>query len=51
MAGYKLNDNLTATLNINNVFDKKYYSRVGGNSVFNFYGEPRSAQFRLSAKF
>ena len=51
MAGYKINDNFTATLNVNNVFDQKYYSRVGGTSVFNFYGEPRSATFRLSAKF
>ena len=51
MAGYRINDNFTATLNVNNIFDEKYYSRVGGNSVFNFYGEPRSATFRLSAKF
>ena len=51
MAGYRINDNFTATLNVNNIFDEKYYSRVGGTSVFNFYGEPRSATFRLSAKF
>ena len=51
LAGYRINDNFTATLNVNNIFDEKYYARVGGNSVFNFYGEPRSATFRLSAKF
>ncbi|MHC5656205.1 TonB-dependent siderophore receptor [Stappia sp. ICDLI1TA098] len=51
MAGYNINDNLKATLNVTNVFDQKYYSRVGGTSVFNFYGEPRAAKFRLSARF
>ncbi len=39
-AGYKFNENLTASLTVNNVFDKKYYERVGGTSVFNFYDLP-----------
>ena len=51
MAGYRINDNLTASLTVNNLFDKKYYARVGGPSVFNFYGEPRSANFKLTAQF
>lgn len=50
-AGYNFNENVTATLSVNNVFDKKYYARVGSNSVFNFYGEPLNANLRLSAKF
>lgn len=50
-AGYKFNDHVTATLAVNNVFDKKYYERVGGTSVFNFYGEPRSVSFKLGTTF
>lgn len=50
-AGYRINENFTASLSVNNVFDKKYYERVGGTSVFNFYGEPRSVVFKLGATF
>lgn len=50
-AGYKFNENLTASLSVNNVFDKKYYERVGGTGVFNFYGEPRNVVFKLNATF
>jgi outer membrane receptor for ferric coprogen and ferric-rhodotorulic acid len=50
-AGYKFSDNVTATLTVNNVFDEKYYERVGGVSVFNFYGEPRSVSFKLATTF
>jgi outer membrane receptor for ferric coprogen and ferric-rhodotorulic acid len=50
-AGYKFNEHVTATLAVNNVFDKKYYERVGGTSVFNFYGEPRSVSFKLGTTF
>ncbi len=50
-AGYNFNENLTASLSVNNVFDKKYYERVGGTSVFNFYGEPRNVVFKLNATF
>lgn len=50
-AGYKFNEHLTASLAVNNVFDKNYYERVGGTSVFNFYGEPRSFVFKLGATF
>ncbi|MAO93525.1 MAG: hypothetical protein CMM81_18535 [Rhodospirillales bacterium] len=45
MARYKLSD-VTLALNINNVFDEKYYS---GLSYSGRYGEPRSAT--LSAKY
>lgn len=51
IAGYEINDHLTAGLAVNNVFDEKYYARVGGPSVFNFYGEPRSINFRLTTQF
>ncbi len=51
MASYDITDQVTASLTVNNIFDKKYYERIGGTSVFNFYGEPRSVNFKLSAKF
>lgn len=49
--GYDFNEHLQASLTINNLFDEKYYERVGGTSVFNFYGEPLSATFKLSASY
>lgn len=51
MASYAVNDRVSATLSVNNLFDKTYYERVGGTSVFNFYGEPRSVSLRIGAKF
>lgn len=38
----QLNDNLKVSLNINNLLDEKYYSRVGATSTFNFYGPSRN---------
>jgi outer membrane receptor for ferric coprogen and ferric-rhodotorulic acid len=41
MARYQVTDNVSATLNVNNVFDKKYYTNIGFyNSVY--YGDPRN---------
>ncbi|MFT4014421.1 MAG: TonB-dependent siderophore receptor [Paracoccus sp. (in: a-proteobacteria)] len=51
MASYDITQQVAASVSVNNVFDKSYYERVGGTSVFNFYGEPRSVNFKLSAKF
>ena len=51
MGSYDVNENVTASLTVNNLFDKEYYERVGGTSVFNFYGEPRSVNLKLQAKF
>lgn len=51
MSSYDITEKVTATLSINNLFDRKYYERVGSVSVFNFYGEPMSATLRLKATF
>ncbi|RSZ27305.1 TonB-dependent siderophore receptor [Acinetobacter bereziniae] len=49
-ASYKLSDELTASLNINNLFDEKYYLNVGFyNGVY--WGEPRNVTLTLRAKF
>ncbi|MDO8071120.1 TonB-dependent siderophore receptor [Janthinobacterium sp. SUN176] len=50
MARYEFGKGLSAVLNINNVFDKRYYSGYGlyGSG---YYGDPRNAQLTLRASF
>ncbi|MFW1814698.1 TonB-dependent siderophore receptor [Acinetobacter guillouiae] len=45
MARYKINNKLTANLNINNLFDKKYYLTTGNS----YYGAP--INFRVGLKY
>lgn len=45
----QINDNLKVSLKINNLLDKKYYERVGGTTIFNFYGAGRN--FMASADY
>lgn len=47
MAGYIINKNFDLQLNINNLFDKKYYDGIGDNSMV--YGDPRN--FTASLKY
>ncbi len=49
--GYNITENVQASLTVGNLFDEKYYSRVGGGGFFNFYGEPRNYMVKLSAAF
>jgi outer membrane receptor for ferric coprogen and ferric-rhodotorulic acid len=44
---YQFDKHWSVALNINNVFDKKYYQTIG--SDYNFYGTPRN--FLLSARY
>ncbi|MDY0834050.1 TonB-dependent siderophore receptor [Pseudomonas sp. SED1] len=49
MSRYEFDDHLSASLNINNLFDKKYYERVGFyNGVY--WGDPRSISLALDWK-
>ncbi|MFC7298280.1 TonB-dependent siderophore receptor [Herminiimonas aquatilis] len=48
---YKFNKNLTAALNINNLFDKNYYRTLGSTTGGNWYGEPRNAMLTLQATY
>ncbi len=41
-AGYKVGENYSLSLNLNNIFDKTYYSTIGGTGYGNFYGDPRN---------
>ena len=45
MARYKMTNNLTANLNLNNIFDKKYYLTTGNS----YYGAPTN--FRVGLKY
>lgn len=54
--GYEINKHWSAGLNINNLFDRTYYTRLGsggfGPTAFgNVYGEPRSVMLTLRAKY
>jgi len=49
MARYQVTDKLAATLNLNNIFDEKYYSGIGGS--VGHYGDPRNASLSLRYDF
>jgi outer membrane receptor for ferric coprogen and ferric-rhodotorulic acid len=51
MVEYRINDNLTVTGNIGNLFDKTYYAATGTTSLGNYYGEPRNWRMTLRGKF
>ncbi|MNZ65340.1 Ferric-pseudobactin BN7/BN8 receptor precursor [compost metagenome] len=44
MARYDINDNLSASVNLNNVFDREYFSSV---NTYGVYGEPRNVMASL----
>ena len=48
-AGYAVNKQLDLSLNVNNLFDRKYYSSIGSTTDANFFGEPRN--FLLTARY
>lgn len=48
---YQINRNLTASVNLNNVFDKHYYRTLGNASGSNWYGDPRNVTATLQAVF
>jgi len=49
MAGYSINKNTSLQLNVNNLFDKKYYEGIGNNSMT--YGDPRKITASLKYIF
>lgn len=50
---YRVTDNWTAGVNLNNIFDKKYYAGSVGSSADgnHFYGDPRNFMFTLRGKY
>lgn len=51
MARYDFNDKLSATLNVNNLFDKKYVNSVSDWWFSGNYGTPRSFNLNVKYKF
>lgn len=51
MVAYQLTPHAELQLNIANLFDKRYYSTIGGTNWGNFMGAPRSAAVTLRARF
>jgi outer membrane receptor for ferric coprogen and ferric-rhodotorulic acid len=47
MARYRISKELSATLNLNNLLDKTYYSSAYGN----YYGDPRNVMLSLNYRF
>ncbi|MDO6644795.1 TonB-dependent siderophore receptor [Acinetobacter guillouiae] len=50
VASYPLSDKVNIALNINNIFDKEYYSQIYSDGTIRF-GNPRNATLTLRAKF
>lgn len=48
---YRINKQWSAALNIDNLFDKQYFTSVGSVSYGNVYGEPRNVRFSLRGVF
>lgn len=41
-AGYRLTDQLSLSVNVNNVLDRNYYARISSTGRGNYYGSPRT---------
>ncbi|WP_339426017.1 TonB-dependent siderophore receptor [Pseudomonas proteolytica] len=50
MARYQVTENLSATLNLNNAFDKKYYTNIGFYNTA-YYGDPRNVMLTTRWSF
>ncbi len=51
MARYDITRNLSASANLNNVFDKKYFSSLDPTFFTGYYGEPRNVMFSTRYAF
>ncbi len=51
MARYDITKELSATVNVNNVFDKKYFSALDPTFFTGYYGEPRNVMFTTRYSF
>ena len=49
--GYQFNKQVDVSLDINNLFDSKYYTRLGGTNTYNTYGDPRNVALTLRARY
>ncbi|SEN19866.1 outer-membrane receptor for ferric coprogen and ferric-rhodotorulic acid [Paracoccus alcaliphilus] len=49
--GYDFTDSVSATLNVDNLFDRKYYEIAGSRGGGNYHGEGRRVSFALQSRF
>lgn len=49
--GYQFNENVSAALSVDNIFDKRYYQTIGAPAWGSMYGDPRTVTVSLKAKF
>lgn len=50
-AGYRFTEKLRMTVAVNNLFDRRYYERVGALNTYNTPGEPRNVMVTLRSRF
>ena len=48
---YQITRNVSAALNVTNIFDKHYYRTLGGTTVGNWYGEPLNVMASMQVLF
>lgn len=51
MLAYRIDNNWTASVNVDNVFDKHYYSYIAKNYFYSYVGEPRNFTLVLRGSF
>lgn len=51
LLGYRFSDKLSLQFNANNIFDRTYYTRLGGTNTYNSFGEPRNYSITLQARY
>ena len=51
MVKYQINPRWSATLNLNNLFDKRYYSTLSSFVNASYYGDPRNVMLTLRGSF
>lgn len=49
--GYDISERVNASVNVDNLFDKKYYAILGDRGYGNYYGDQRRISFNLNARF
>ncbi|MDQ7774910.1 MAG: TonB-dependent siderophore receptor [Paracoccus aminovorans] len=49
--GYQINENFSAALNVDNLFDKKYYEILGSRGGSNYHGEARRVSLSVQSRF
>lgn len=50
-AAYTFTPQLLASITVNNLFDRHYYTRLGGTNTYNTFGDPRNGTLALRWSF